>query len=232
MANGYPITHESGAYDEANPYQNRDPRLEAFIVYNGNKLRKFVPINTSNDGGKDGINTTTESTRTGYYMKKFMSDDANVDPSFNTRVTHFHVYFRYTEIFLNYAEAANEAWGPDADPEGFGLTAREVILAIRNRTGIGQPDNYVAELISKEDFRGLIQNERRLELCFEDFRFWDLRRLGLTLDEACMGVYINDNGATYDYQLVEERKYDTYMTYGPIPYNETLKYDLTQNKGW
>ncbi|MCF8378474.1 MAG: RagB/SusD family nutrient uptake outer membrane protein [Bacteroidales bacterium] len=233
MKNGYPIEDLAlSGFDATKPYTNRDPRLEAYIVYNGNRLRKFIPINTSNDGGKDGIKSTTESTRTGYYLKKFMNPDVNVDPSSTNQAIHFHVYFRYTEIFLNYAEAANEAWGPDGDPNGYGFSARDIVLAIRQRAGIDQPDNYVGGLASKVEFRELVQNERRLELCFEDFRFWDLRRWGLPLNEACMGVYINDGGATFDYQLIENRNYADYMIYGPIPYDEILKYNLSQNKGW
>jgi starch-binding outer membrane protein, SusD/RagB family len=232
MANGYPITHPSGAYNESAPYLNRDPRLDHYVVYNLGKVRN-VPILTLVGVTKDGNNATTESTRTGYYLKKFMNPNANLDPTFSNNAIHFYTYFRYTEIFLNYAEAANEAWGPDGDPDGYGFTAREVIAAIRSRAGIDQPDNYLIELTTKEEMRELIRNERRLELCFEDFRFWDLRRWDADLTEPCRGVFVTlDGSINYDYQEIEERKYDPYMIYGPIPYNETLIYDLKQNKGW
>ena len=79
--------------------------------------------------------------------------------------------------------------------------------------------------------RTLIRNERRLELCFEGFRFWDLRRWNVSLTEPVMGVRIN-NG-TYEYFTVEQRAYDNdYMHYGPIPNREIFKFDLIQNKGW
>lgn len=233
MANGYPISHPSSGYDETDPYSNRDPRLDEYVVYNGNKLRKFIPIMTTVDGTKDGINATTESTRTGYYLKKFMNPDANVDPVFDNNAIHFYTYFRYTEIFLNYAEAANEAWGPDGDMQGYGFSARDVIAAIRERAGIEQPDDYIDEIATNEEMRDLIHNERRLELCFEGFRFWDLRRWNKDLTEPCMGAFITDNGGlSYDYKEVEVRDYEPYMMYGPIPYNETLIYDITQNQGW
>ena len=79
--------------------------------------------------------------------------------------------------------------------------------------------------------RELIRNERRLELCFEGFRFWDLRRWNEDLTVTATGVRI-ENG-TYTYFDVEQRNYDNdYMRYGPIPYNEIIKFDLVQNKGW
>jgi len=79
--------------------------------------------------------------------------------------------------------------------------------------------------------RDLIRNERRLELCFEGHRFWDLRRWNLNLTEKAKGVSIN-NGV-YTTIDVENRVYPAHAIYGPIPHQETLKYpDLVQNKGW
>jgi hypothetical protein len=131
---------------------------------------------------------------------------------------------------LIYAEAANEAWGPDgAGPNGF--TARDVIAALRQRAGIDQPDSYLASVGSKEQMRALIRNERRLELCFEGFRFWDLRRWKENISEPVSGMKI-----TADDQLVitqiEKRQFTDYMYYGPLPYSEVLKWNLTQNAGW
>src|SRR5690606_27406651 len=139
-------------------------------------------------------------------------------------------HIRYTELFLNYAEAANEAWGPDG-AGSHAYTARDVIAAIRKRAGIEQPDNYLAAQADKASMRALIRNERRIELCFEGFRFWDLRRWKEDLTTPARGVRIEDG--TYTYFDVEQRNYDNaYMHYGPIPYNEVVKFDFVQNKGW
>jgi len=82
-----------------------------------------------------------------------------------------------------------------------------------------------------EDMRSLIRNERRLELCFESFRFWDLRRWKEDLTVPAKGVQI-ENG-TYTYFNVEERAYDNeYMHYGPIPDKEITKFNFIQNYGW
>ena len=80
--------------------------------------------------------------------------------------------------------------------------------------------------------RELIQNERRLELCFEGFRFWDIRRWKNNITEPAKGVRI-ESGEYTVLESVERRAYQDYMYYGPIPYGEVIKFDnLLQNKGW
>jgi hypothetical protein len=88
--------------------------------------------------------------------------------------------------------------------------------------------------------RELIRNERRLELCFEGHRFWDLRRWKVDLsklNESAKGMNITTNASTglFNYKPidVERRNYKNYMYYGPIPYSEIRKWDqLRQNDGW
>jgi hypothetical protein len=132
-------------------------------------------------------------------------------------------------LFLIYAEAANEAWGPDGKGS-HAYSARDIIAAIRKRAGIAQPDNYLSSINTQEDMRNLIHNERRLELCFEGFRFWDLRRWKDNLTQSAVGATINNN--SYTTGPVEGRLYADYMYYGPLPYNDVLKENLVQNKGW
>ncbi|MEL6593642.1 MAG: RagB/SusD family nutrient uptake outer membrane protein [Bacteroidota bacterium] len=230
--NGYPIDHPNAVYDPADPYILRDPRLYKYIMLNGSVFRGTT-INTYQGASKDGINQTTESTRTGYYLRKFMDENVNADPNNPTQTNHFYTLFRFTEVFLNYAEAANEAWGPDGDPNGYGMTAKEAIGLIRARAGLAQPDFYLSSISDVEEMRDLIRNERRLELCFEGFRFWDLRRWEADLTEAVDGAFITDGPSpAYSYQKVEDRAYAPHMIYGPIPFNETIKYPLIQNQGW
>lgn len=230
MVNGYPITNAASLYDPAKPYTSRDPRLALYIVCNGSTL-KSKTINTGVGGGINAKDSILQSTRTGYYLRKFLRDDVNLDPVSQASKNHYNTHMRYTELFLIYAEAANEAWGP----EGTGThsySARNVIAAIRKRAGIKQPDNYLASITSQDDMRTLIHNERRLELCFEGFRFWDLRRWKEDLTQPAKGV--NIRGTVFEVVNVEDRKYDnSYMIYGPLPKNEVLKYNaLIQNKDW
>ena len=230
MANGFPIKNSSSGYDPENPYASRDPRLSLYIVYNGGTMSGKT-IYTGVGGGEDALDSISTSTRTGYYLKKLLREDVNLDPtSINTK-KHYEVHMRYTELFLIYAEAANEAWGPDGTGP-FSYSARDVIAAIRKRAGIAQPDAYLASITTKEQMRELIRNERRLELCFEGFRFWDLRRWKSDLTETAKGIRINGNTMTVI--NVENRLYDnSYMHYGPLPETELTKFDaLIQNRGW
>ena len=241
MANGYPITDAASGYDASNPYDNRDPRLRTYILVNGDLMGVGnTPINTAADATTlDGLNRENgSSTVTGYYLRKLLRDDINLNPSSTTQQRHFGARIRATEIFLDYAEAANEASGPKANVGGAGFSAYDVIKAIRQRAGVGgDNDPYLEECAtSQEKMRQLIRNERRLELCFENHRFWDLRRWKANLNEGVRGVSIT-TAASGDFNYrginVESRDYKDYMYYGPIPYSEILKWsNLQQNEGW
>jgi hypothetical protein len=243
MANGYPISETSGNYDAENPYDNRDPRLAKYIVYNGSKQG---PSDTEIITGTYGTNTDVvnkesgRSTRTGYYLRKLLRKECNPNSQYNTKKKHYTARIRYTEMFLIYAEAANEAWGPQNN-HGHLFSAYDVIKAIRTRAGLGidNGDAYLESIKDNKDkMRELIRNERRIELCFENFRFWDLRRWNVDLtklNETALGVEISKNGSVMNYSLltVEKRKYEEYMIYGPIPFAEVMKWsNLEQNVGW
>jgi starch-binding outer membrane protein, SusD/RagB family len=235
MANGYPITDPASGYDPNNPYNNRDPRLKTFILVNGGTAGpNSTVIKTAADATtNDGLNKVETSTRTGFYLRKLLRQDVNLNPSSANNQRHYKPHIRYTEIFLIYAEAANEAWGPTGTgPNSF--SAYDVIKAIRKRAGVGTTNNdpYLeAAKSSKEAMRALIKNERRLELCFEGFRFWDLRRWKDNITEGAKGVSIQ--AGNYNLISVEDRLFQNHMIYGPIPYSEVLKYSaLQQNKGW
>lgn len=230
MANGYPINHPLSLYDPAKPYINRDPRLALYIVYDGS-LMKGITIKTGVGGAINARDSIQTSTRTGYYLRKLLREDVVMNPVSISTKKHYEVHMRYTELFLIYAEAANEAYGPDGTGRS-GFSARQVIAAIRKRAGILQPDNYLSSISTKDDMRKLIQNERRLELCFEGFRFWDLRRWKADLTVTAKGININNTNLNV--VDVEPRKYNnSYMYYGPLPEKEVVKYNaLIQNNGW
>lgn len=241
MVNGYPITDASSDYDPADPYADRDPRLAKYIVLNESTQGPSSAVIVTGTYGtnNDVINKEKGfSTRTGYYLRKLLRSDVNPNPNFNTTQKHYTARIRYTEIFLAYAEAANEAWGPTGiGPNTF--SAYDVIKAIRQRAGITGGDNYLESVKNDQDrMRELIRNERRLELCFENHRFRDLRRwkVGLNdLNETARGVVISKPGSTLIYTPtnVETRNYQEHMYYGPIPYSEINKWSLLeQNEGW
>jgi hypothetical protein len=115
-----------------------------------------------------------------------------------------------------------------------GYTAKGVINAIRRRAGITTSFYVDFASISQGTFPDLIRNERRLEMCFENQRFWDLRRWKMVdvMGAPVHGVQVSADGTEYNYVEVEQRNYQDYQVYGPIPYGETLKYELIQNEGW
>lgn len=238
MANGFPIASAESGYDTKNPYAGRDPRLSKYIIYNGapEGVSNTAIMTSPESGTNDGLNRVEyKSTRTGYYMKKRLRMDVNCNPTSSSTKPHYTPRIRYTEMYLDYAEAANEAYGPKVDGCGAGFTAYDVIKAIRQRAGVGGSDDPYLEqcAASKDAMRQLIQNERRLELCFEGFRFWDLRRWNMPLNETVRGISWSADGSSYQIIDVEKRDYQDYMRYCPIPYSETLKYNqLQQNKGW
>lgn len=244
-ANGYPITDPASGYDPAKPYENRDPRFYDAIVYNGSAqgIGDVIIDTKSNSATRDGLNKESGySTRTGYYMRKLTNPKVNCDPSGATDANRYTPRIRYTELFLSYAEAANEAYGPTSDG-GNGFSAYDVVKAIRDRafkfTANGNTDSYLESIKSDKDkMRELIRNERRLEFCFENKRFWDLRRwkVDLTkLNEPAKGMKITDENGVLKYEVieVEKRNYKDYQYYGPIPYGEIRKFSaLEQNQGW
>lgn len=238
LVNAFPMADGTPAPDivinSPTPYEGRDPRLAKYIFYNGSSFTRgaqVVTINTTS-GSLDALGSSSiYATKTGYYLKKFLNvKSVNLDPNVNSGGLHFYTYARYTDALLIFAEAANEAVGPDVTIGGF--TAREVINAIRARAGITST-SYVDGL-NQAEMTDLIRNERRLEMCFEEQRFWDLRRWNLITEikKPVSGVEVSADGTTFHYMEVEDRNYSDYQIYGPIPYFETLKYGLIQNKGW
>ena len=237
MENGYPIGRTEGGYNSNKPYEKRDSRLKKYIVVDGTTVGPNTDevINTFGFSMYDAINQSDYATRTGYYLRKLLREDVNLDALTANTQRHYKPYIRYTEIYLAFAEAANEAWGPKDSRRGY--SAYDVIKKIRERAGIcrGTADPYLDECAADPvKMRELIRNERRLELCFEGFRFWDLRRWKVDmnkLNETARGLNQLD-GSFVDLE-VENRIYKEHMYYGPIPYNEVLKWDaLEQNVGW
>ena len=233
MANGKPITDATSGYDPQNPYAGRDPRLNLTVLvnntmWNDSTVKAYV-------GGVDGIGKNNATT-TGYYLKKFIQEKINL----TTNQTGSHVWhiFRYGEILLNYAEAMNEAFGPDVVPAGYTLSARAAVNLIRARTGVAMP--AIPAGLSQVGFREKVRNERKIELAFEGHRFWDVRRwmTGAETENAPLkGMRITKTGTnlfSYEVVKIEDRKFTAPAMYWyPIPFSELVKYTgWTQNPGW
>ena len=226
-ANGWPITEPASLYDPSDPYANRDPRLGKYVIHNGSVF-KNVTMNTINDP-QDGVDAiANRSTRTGYYLRKLMSEDVSLVTGSTATSRHFVVLMRYTEAYLIYAEAACNAWG--ADGKGtHAYSAKDIIAAVRSTAGIAQPDSYLASITGDDELMELILNERRLELAFESIRYWDIRRHKDMEAMTATAAGTKDGGLTA--VDIENRVFADYMIYGPIPYTEEQK-GIEQNQGW
>ena len=243
MKDGRPI-QESTSYDANNPYKNRDPRLSAYVAFNEGVIGgKIVNILSGSINGVD--DTPERSTRTGYYLKKLLRPDVVIHTNkANTDQKQIRVYMRYTEMLLIAAEAANEIGGPHWDvftssvnPDPSVFTPSTIIGFVRNRAfGIGK-DKYFdpSKSYTKDEMREIIRNERRIELSFEGFRFWDLRRWNTAIEDLNVTIQgdLFTPGETEPYQSFEVTKLNFTSVYMPIPNAEILKFDqLKQNDGY
>lgn len=231
MNTGLPITDPASGYNSNEPYANRDPRLTMSILYNGarwlnTELQTF-------EGGQHRPGGAEPGTKTSYYMRKFMGNFENATQYSNT--SHDWIILRYTEVLLNFAEAENEYNGATNE-------VYQVLKDLRARAGIaaGADGMYgLREGMTPEEMREVIRNERRIELAFEEHRFWDIRRWKIAQQvygKRLHGMSIIKEGPAFNYNVVEVFKpvfIAPKMYLYPIPYDEVVKNDnMRQNPGW
>jgi hypothetical protein len=201
---------------------NRDSRLDKSVLHQGSVYKSGIVIETYRGGNTNNTNRL-DSSKTGYGLLK-MIDTTKYGAAGNA--DNDWIFIRYAEVLLIYAEAQNEAVGPDA-------SVQDAINQVRARSG--QP---AVGALSQADMRDRIRNERRVELSFEEHRFFDVRRwkLGSTyFKEAIRKVQITKNGNTliYAYPKWEDRDYKEFQNFLPIPQNEIDRNGkLVQNTGY
>ncbi|TLX75800.1 RagB/SusD family nutrient uptake outer membrane protein [Labilibacter sediminis] len=244
--NGLP-TDEDPSYDSQNPYVDRDPRLYKNIYVNGDVVAQkgttnfiFQPyIGGSDDPTKEKVGGK-RTPRTGYMMRKFWPFGVNNKANDWEGWYKPWINYRLAQAYLDFAEAANEAYGPFGEVPGTSLTAVEAINVIRRRAEMPEVNSMYTG--SKEDFRARIRNERAVELMFENQRSHDLRRwmtavevMGSDLNRAHI-IKNGDGTFTYSsvkmddiYQAVFSEKNYWY----PIPNeDDELLLNFDQNPGW
>ncbi len=169
----------AGHYNEQDPYANRDPRFYIDIIYNtapipgyGKAQIYYETVNGAANYGQLLDQTYSGITKTGYYLRKTWGEQ-----SVNNKTTPQYTdpIIRLGELYLNYAEAANEAYGPNGMAPGAGMTALQALNKIRSRASM--PEVLAAYTTSKDALRARIKNERTIELCFEGGHYYhDIRR--------------------------------------------------------
>lgn len=232
MKNGLPITHPNSGYNSQHPYKNRDPRLNATILHNGSEF-KGREVQTFVPGGKDGPDgiSAWNTSQTGYYLFKFMNPNLSTTTNvWNQSSDGPWIYFRYAEVLLGYAEARNEASGPDP-------SVYRAVNKVRNR--VGMPD--LPKGLSQNEMRKAIRHERRIELAFEGNRFYDVRRWKIAMktgNQPAYGIKVTKNSdGSFTYKRVtalSDRQFKEKMYWLPIPHEEILASDgkLEQNPGY
>ncbi|WP_316799776.1 RagB/SusD family nutrient uptake outer membrane protein [Pedobacter frigidisoli] len=232
----------TNGFDANNPYANRDPRLTLTVFFNGQTWQNRAVETFVN--GRDNMSSDAVKTRTGYYQRKFLGNFASGSTYGNSYRP--WSYIRYAEILLDFAEARNEFSGPDTE-------INNALVLLRARAGIPATTagtatsvavlNYgiptVSAGVTKDQMRIFIRNERRIELAFEEQRYWDLRRWKIA--EAVynsgvsgMSIVKNSNGTlTYTKVPVVTPFFQARMYLYPIPYNQVASgKNLSQNPGW
>lgn len=197
---------ESSVYDPAKPYENRDPRLLKSIVCIGYPyLGKTI--------------TKEDVVTTGFGVKKYTSYEDDVAIPLVERSAFNFILIRYAEVLLTYAEAQNEAAGPDD-------SVYDAINQLRKRPDINMPE--VPAGLTKDQMREVIRRERRIELTFEGLYYSDILRWKTAEKE--------NNGMMHNYEGVDvvKRSFNPNRDYlWPVPYNQIVLNDnLKQNPNW
>lgn len=225
MKDGKSINDPSGSYNKNDPYKDRDSRLDKSVLRNGSSW-KGVTVETFEGGNANKV-SNGDRTKTGYGLKKFIDEKYVTGADVYQGGDNDWIFMRYAEILLIYAEAQNEAVGPDG-------SVLEAINKVRKRAG--QPD---LQAMDKTQMREKIINERRVELAFEEHRFYDVRRwkLGSTyFNKPVRKVKIiknNDGSFVYTDEILENRQFREHYNLLPIPQIELERNGkLVQNKDY
>lgn len=214
MDNGLPITDPASGFDINNRFDNRDPRMTATIQLPGKVTNGAVYI--PND----------DFSASGMALNKWVEWDNG--EYWNSEIN--LIVLRYADVLLMYAEAQNEAAGPDA-------SVYEAINAVRARAGM--PD--VAAGLSKEQMRAEIRHERRIEFVAEGLRYSDIRRWKIAEDVMTNAIGYNRNKLVdpagewvFEEIVTDTRTFDASKHYvWPIPQVEIeTNPELEQHSAW
>ncbi|HBX45849.1 RagB/SusD family nutrient uptake outer membrane protein [Limibacterium fermenti] len=236
MADGSMPTEDQ--YAKGTPWLNREPRFYASIVCDGQQFRgREIEFFISSTGNKAECGMDSEygiddwnASKTHYTIRKFMNE--NLRDAWNDKGAQPWIYSRLGEIYLNYAEAMFHLGDESA--------ARAYINKIRERARGGQPNVLPDITSSGEELLQKIQHERRVELAFEDHRFFDVRRWKIAMETenkpARKITIIRDDQTkvkTYKIEILQERKFLPQHYLLPIPRSEILRNSLLeQNPGY
>ncbi|WP_374166069.1 RagB/SusD family nutrient uptake outer membrane protein [Arcticibacter sp. MXS-1] len=217
-----------------NMYVGREPRFYATVGFNGmDWLYKGVDGKTITRvelfaTGRDGYNGSNDHSTTGYTTAKYVHPESDVRNG--RHVLKSWIFFRLAEAYLNYAEALNEY-----DPQNPDIY--KYINLIRERGGLPA----LPEGLNQGELRDRIRHERRIELAFEEHRFWDVRRWKIAEQTDAAPIYgmtvtagtsFSDQ-SFYKRRIAEPRVFQKKHFLWPVPqYEIERNTSLVQNPGW
>lgn len=226
--NGTPSINAASGYSDQNMWANRDPRLNATVLYQG---VEWGSMNTTGHidvrlGMADNPIGNANATPTGYYMRKYIPATI-LSSNHGGSAYRLWTIIRYAEILMNYAEALNEVSGPTQE-------VCDLLDQVRHRAGITGNVADRADLRTQSAMRNFIHKERTVEFAFEEHRWWDVRRWNVAkeaLSRPIYGVNVANDG-TISRKVAQQRVFEDHMYLYPIPEEEYWKTGLENNPGW
>ncbi|MDO9634976.1 MAG: RagB/SusD family nutrient uptake outer membrane protein, partial [Paludibacter sp.] len=264
---GYAINDAPASdFDPLKPWSNRDPRLLRTILVDGvkwveaqNNAQAYVQLYSSGGTSATGAGLdmnpgTTSGSMTGFLIKKYIPYGVNSIDSKWAQYRYQVPFIRLAEMYLIYAEAVNEVYGPNVAPPFATMTAVQAINIIRNRVKlpVGEDITKPSELFvygsaslpdvlpqyssSKEVFRNRIRNERAVELAYEGHRWFDLRRWYLSHLPEYKVRYkciFDKNHTFFNKEILFEGIFEEKHYWLPFKRSDVNQYAaFNQNPGW
>ena len=223
---GNPTINAASGYSEQNMWKNRDPRFAAAVLYQGVQWGNNVGPIDVRPGMKDNPAGNADATPTGYYLRKYIPEPI-INNNHVGSVRRIFAIMRYAEVLLNKAEILNEIEGPTAE-------VCDLLDQVRHRAGITGNVADRADLKTKEAMRNFIRKERTVEFCFEEQRFWDVKRWNVAeeaLGRPIYGIDVAQDG-TISRKVAQTRVFEPKMYLYPIPQSEVWKTNIANNPGW
>ncbi len=236
---------------------DREPRFYASLAFDGGLWFGQGNLDDNNQyllrtkvGQFQVAPTTARTNVTGYWPKKLVNYESAVSLTSNSTYTLQNYpwpLIRLADLYLLYAEALNEAYGPLGDPDGLidEDSPYTWLNKVRQRAGIptiaASWDNYAKnpeKYKTQSSLREIIQQERLIELAFEGSRFWDLRRWRLAhieLNKPITGWDYNQSNEEYYYRerVLYNQTFSMRDYFWPIRESELLvNKNLIQNYGY
>lgn len=237
--NGLAIEDDK-SFNSQNPYVNRDPRFYHSILFNQmrwtSESGRYLELW---NGGSERLPENFYN-RSGYLARKFWAPNRDQFSGRENENNHA-IYFRLAEMYLIYAEAANELGGPQYKITGSDMSAVDAVNIVRAR--VKMPPVQAIYLDNKDDFRERIRNERAVELFLEGKRLFDLMRWGIADKPEYKNLYAHDfikddskptgfiisrSNLPFHSNVFEERQYNW-----PVPMRDGFMFkEFNQNPGW